>query len=1553
MRASIRGHDCSLWNTLQTVQGKQWGWSYTFPPRTPGNDLKRCTMQLDWPFVGGALRDGDRLPSSQPSDTAWLEASDVEGRRCHVLDRMHRFQYSYIGADELRTTGETTLAKGACHTGRAARRASVGGAGQRCVRYDTGKEQERVVCTDGTSEPVVRPASTTPDEAALNAALYRRGCAECSPVPRFRTRGGAPLPQESSFGVPYRRSAERVLAAELKEALCQGSPDCLGALNLSAWQPGEFMRAYLTRPESLLLLPANMSVPPHALDASAAMRAPAPPDDAPLWERPWVYCGSAAALATGDNCSGAIPKARWRADRAGTCYATIQNELRGRPDPMATTSVCNIDPRLTALCKAIEAARVLVAEANCIASGAPQCAVQEHVYAPGTWEVSNSEFVHSTVRNFYRQIDGCTGGSGTACVCPDSASYTGAAKQNAQALKQCPALPLYALQGVLNSLRDLASRIAQILSAVAGVVVSLLRTLLSQGNLGAVKADMLLQWGELKRLLSGAGDSLSDLFTDVVLFKGTLGPFVASFLEAACGFLNKVEDFLRNVWCRFAVDYLPVFLGALTDAITWTEVGFQALNDFMRVILKDFLPAAFIRLAEKGYTNFFKAEKYNKKRATYSENRQASLLINSAPSPAPMNSAERAAAAGNQDNRPMQALTQANVRADKKLASKLVRVVPVAGEVFAALFAIWEFADEAKQAAAIARAMEYFPDDFTEFDFEPVYTAIDDMAEFLAGDSTCFEEAMLRTNASFLCRLATLPQLSGDDAFSIAPYPSQCWAEAQTRQLGITTLYACTAGSTCLATPTGSATVACAECPLPPAGYNPFGCDTLLQKCVCGTQSLTPARCVGQRDCGVGQGCSLLTSLGDSSFGAIQCQSCPSQPVCLVQGATNTGECTCLPSAREELDLCAGPVGEPTRPNPGHLCGYARTPGTYFFWDELSLLLCVNVEAAVCAEVISDAGAPVFMSVATSVVQVQLSFSGRRLLSERTAARLSPPPPFSHEAPQDLLSPAALHAMLLEERWNHTGALCAGLAHAYQRGDPLGPSDEGAAHACAYWRQVARQVIADFDLAALRDHDTFLLSADDFAAALGGRGVAEALWAAPQALAAAAMYSEWLKPARAFARAFFGGNLTRLQATRPHRRPPRALAPRRQPAPRNASDPGARGRRLLSLLSDTRDAVRATDVGRAIRAGLGDFEMPAPNPASAFPPARSWLRAASGWPPALLQGTCPALYSLLAGGTRTLATVGTFYTHYAALEAPAHRAGSLASVLPSFAAPDWPYNGSYGAQGSGSLPAAAFDGALGLLRLTRRDVSAFFLDQCGGRACVEANRLTALFIAETMSTCSFESVMYCGQSSRDLFPCAVLLFLAYMAVDAAARALGVPAVGTFFFYAYPFLTVWYAYGIAPTCFPLIPTCLVDDVLRAVTRALPRNLTVPQLLRCPGRDDCLRSCAGLGFSSSDAPVIYLACEAGLCPALRASGWLPTWDAALAEKDAMAASPDADAYRVCALVTMVSALPLLFLVAAVAVIVPSACISLLQLVAPATTLAWQVLSFNHARAQRVEK
>ena len=76
---------------------------------------------------------------------------------------------------------------------------------------------------------------------------------------------------------------------------------------------------------------------------------------------------------------------------------------------------------------------------------------------------------------------------------------------------------------------------------------------------------------------------------------------------------------------------------------------------------------------------------------------------------------------------------------------------------------------------------------------------------------------------------------------------------------------------------------------------------------------------------------------------------------------------------------------------------------------------------------------------------------------------------------------------------------------------------------------------------------------------------------------------------------------------------------------------------------------------------------------------------------------------------------------------------------------------------------------------------------------------------------------------------------------------------TLFFASGPFFLLWYSYGVSPQCFPMLPACLLDDVLVFATSVLPSTVALPAtLLACPVSENasmtpsCLRSCSALNF-----------------------------------------------------------------------------------------------------------
>jgi hypothetical protein len=174
-------------------------------------------------------------------------------------------------------------------------------------------------------------------------------------------------------------------SADLRRLICDGvgEPNCSRLLHAPAWDDN-FMHTLLTSPADLFVGGA----------------APAKPSETTsTWpDGEWVFCNTTEALQAG-SCKGSIPEAAWRKDRFQSCYKSIRDATRDLPGVMSSVDVCLIDSNLQDLCTAVDKAQALVREANCLSSGSPTCALKPFLYQPSAWDVSNREFVHSSVRD--------------------------------------------------------------------------------------------------------------------------------------------------------------------------------------------------------------------------------------------------------------------------------------------------------------------------------------------------------------------------------------------------------------------------------------------------------------------------------------------------------------------------------------------------------------------------------------------------------------------------------------------------------------------------------------------------------------------------------------------------------------------------------------------------------------------------------------------------------------------------------------------------------------------------------------------------------------------------------------------------------------------------------------------------------------------------------------------------------------------------------------------------------------------------------------------------
>jgi len=1547
-------HPCSLWNTIRAISGEAWGTSFAFPIRTSDYMMKTCSMQLDWPFVGGNLRDGSTLLDPETSSNVWAQASDPEGHRCHVLDRMRPFSYIYRSVNELHASGRTTLDAGVCHTGRP--QSGFHGAAGRCTRLTKTATSASLTCESDAAFTVARRSSTTPPVAASNSAFSRQRCGQCSPLPKFRTRGGAQLPQQSSFGLPYRLSAERSLANDLVRALCHEpgitTADCTARLNASAWQPGVFLPTYLSTPRQLLRSPSNATPIADEFVPSSSV----PPDDA-LWAHPWVYCPSRTALRTG-ACNGSIPKALWRARKVQACHAAIDDALQGQPDPMGKTAVCNMDSTLSALCAAIEEAKTLVAGANCLASGNSKCAVQEFVYTPATWEHTNHKFVHQTVFDYYRLAD--------AGICPVTDDVAALITQNAAIVKDCAANPVFAFYDVIQAVRNIVDTIVQAIGHAISMAFQLCLTLVTTSRSNA-KAQTISDWHELKRLTSSAVGTISDLVIDLALTSGTAGPWIRHAMGEVCALSNTAYRYFADVYCTLVVTSLPSLLLGIKSVSTWTRVGFQVLNDFMSVILKQFLPKAFVQLLNQGYGKGFQASSYQATKALYTPEVDPTSKV--AKQARPLSAVQREAANPSVNNAAMKNLggdMQKNINADvpskknvvadtgKKTAGNVIGKAKTAGRAAAVLQIAQtglEIYEEYQELQALAEAFENYPDTWTIFDFSLLFGVIDDMMDFLQSDLTCF--STIKSNP-LPCNFIGLAELNVTGADAMAPGPSQCWAEAQERQVGVTTLYACTAASTCLRSPTDSDVVLCASCP-PNSNplFHTYGCNTMLQLCQCGTQVLDVTGCVAHRDCAAPDAaCSVLAALGDISFGTVACSACSSSPVCLLD-STRRGKCTCLSTGTSELDICSVPAGQHTIPTPSRLCGYAYDPSAYYFWSDLALLLCTNVHTGVCAEVTSDSIGTFFMTVAS---QTPSSQSNRRLL-------------MTEEAPTNPLSSVErrIEGFRAWPSWNHTAEPCAGIALALEAGAALGPVDSTAADMCLFWRSAARTVISSYNLTELEPFDHFLLSMEDFADALHQRGVLQTFLSHPEALLEAILQAPLLQPLRIFHRILLHRshnkrwfaphqvNVTMEQVNASENATDEANeniteTPRRRLlfSTKEPSNISPVSRKPLSVLSDVVDSLESSPLFQPFAAAAKRITIPEVPARLSVLYAQSTLRGPLAWPRVYFDGLCPPVQAVAVAIARSMTVVHTYYARFPEIAAaPA----APFRVFPDFTAPaNWTAETLHTVQAAGtnakSITTWAFDATLAAIGMTTRDLAFFLSDPCGGEDCSSRNRITLLYALDTALSCDFEAVMYCNLHTRDLFSSSVFALVVYLVLAFIGSATGLTILPMLFFMASPAFILWYSFGLSIGCVPMLPTCFIDSFIASASAALPLNVSMPSLLLDCAPAPCLRSCASLGFSAWSDPLVFFACSLGLGPLLQ------DYVADVAVKQAMTTSPDSAAYAVCAVVSSASSIPFLMLAGSILTAVWALVTLILELLPPLASLLWHVVAYSHARAAEPE-
>ena len=249
--------------------------------------------------------------------------------------------------------------------------------------------------------------------------------------------------------------------------------------------------------------------------------------------------------------------------------------------------------------------------------------------------------------------------------------------------------------------------------------------------------------------------------------------------------------------------------------------------------------------------------------------------------------------------------------------------------------------------------------------------------------------------------------------------------------------------------------------------------------------------------------------------------------------------------------------------------------------------------------------------------------------------------------------------------------------------------------------------------------------------------------------------------------------------------------------------------------------------------------------------------------------------------------------------------------------------------GGRSWASAALHWTLDLLSIPPSHVVAFFTDD---------REWSLQWVLQTTIQCDLAAVVTCSRHDKDLLMSTVVFALLYLVVSSLASSLGMGFLATVFLLSYPWFILWYVFGMAPSCFPMLPPCLMSDLVSTLEVLVPTAILFPPALLCdpagqggrPLNQTCLRSCSELGFGSWEDPLAFAICDTDpeTCSYVLALGpsglvFLDTWlwdplREAMARAYQRVMYEDTTPYRVCTWVSFIWVVPLLALVVAIVVV-----------------------------------
>jgi len=383
---------------------------------------------------------------------------------------------------------------------------------------------------------------------------------------KIKMKQESSIPQ-LSFGVPFRLSTERVVAAHLHRELCGANKTC--------------------QPLQQVLCPGGKCLQRHALlpallHTAALPRLSSLAETDSLWDRKWVWCPHPVQPNVFDTCSGSIKKNAWLnpSTRALECAKLIQQHSSSSS---VVVNFCLLNAETQQLCSNMSRWRRDVQEIQCQASG--NCDKTDFFYDPTTFNLREQEFVFDSVLRFYRQDVGRD--------CPTPSNPQQAA--NAQSSQKCASVKIEPLLVIVDNLRNSKRvvlliwyhtvRVAYYVFELAVSATMDTVSILVDASSTAFEDTTTRLLREVRALVQVIGnfiEQMRDAFIELTFSKG-IGKEVKEILVALC----EIVKFFYQIWLAvgcpviaFILEIYASYLRLLEIVLGWIP-GLGTVQNFV------------------------------------------------------------------------------------------------------------------------------------------------------------------------------------------------------------------------------------------------------------------------------------------------------------------------------------------------------------------------------------------------------------------------------------------------------------------------------------------------------------------------------------------------------------------------------------------------------------------------------------------------------------------------------------------------------------------------------------------------------------------------------------------------------------------------------------------------------------------------------------------------------------------------------------------------------------------------------------------------------------